>query len=991
MRQRQGKGYLYLESEENALVLFAWAHPEIGPPNSTLLWKFAVLLDLWWTYFEFENGGKVQWSQRSGAALTAHWNNHHFDVDLTALPLSHQKWYNAIANDPDVISLRNLASSSNKFELLRPIVQLHEDQLYGRVSATYYSNRAAQEQWLSQMENLEDYQVLRKAFLAIQSKVKMQGLESPLAARAQREMAKIQEMKLQMAMGSMLHMSSFQSSNSCYQSGGTTKTGVNGSQNNSDSGGDQDMMDTQQEEEDQELRSSSTDDMQFPQMSKLGTAEGTVEESEAKQVDGGAMPISESDEKASGKIFSNGLAVIGGKSGGERNFGDLDESENIAKSGSEGTSSRVKSNEGLQASESTTSSENMVSEKAKENDESGSGTSANHQDKENSQMGEYGGGGSKRASKGSENEATSHEGRKESNLSGTMNGSGRDRHRPPSSSVLTSSVRHIMNKTLNPRGQGGVSTVHGDSLLPAKQAAGWKQQEAPQLRGSGYGSTKQSEILFRQHTTDELVNHKLNTETREVEKIIKQMKGGGLMSSSRSQKNKKKKPISSVLGAVQESGEYPVKGEELEANAVKPSNSNQLNSLSNFDSGQPVTNYASHSADTKNSVPSNQNAMYASSSLARQAQAGNGQSVPNSTENGVKGPETLAPSSINGAQLLAGQRQRHLSDASSKNDFSCSDGHYPMPPSAAFRPEFYGKQLSPGCGSIPLPTKEGNFYPKQIYINSNSNMFDPSVQNFNFYPPSILHGAAFPSLPLFFQNHPNSSQQYLQTLHPSAQPSAPPSSDHAKTTKPNGKKRSIQASVYPSSSSVYTCPPTKRNNDSTYPDKNPPPQNNQQRPTSPNNSKKQSSNPKFFQPAPGPSDNAHPPDPNHLPVPPLNDPSPQHIPVHPSFSFFPAWSPNPAYLQDPFQNHPNSSQDSCTPGYFSMSRIVPRINDEEVKRLLNNRQFVNIARITGEFFDSLPLDRQRLHLLYCMLQIPSDSEFASFCSMYDRVTRLINS
>lgn len=82
----------FLDVEEDAIMLFAWSHPEIGHPSKLSFWRLALETGVWWRLVEI-GARSGQWARRSAQQVHQKWLSLELTCSFDNLPPERQAWW----------------------------------------------------------------------------------------------------------------------------------------------------------------------------------------------------------------------------------------------------------------------------------------------------------------------------------------------------------------------------------------------------------------------------------------------------------------------------------------------------------------------------------------------------------------------------------------------------------------------------------------------------------------------------------------------------------------------------------------------------------------------------------------------------------------------------------------------------------------------------------------------------------------------------------
>lgn len=120
--------WTFLDVEVDAILLFAWSHPELGQPDDLSFWQRALEADLWWKFFEIGDSG--QWARRTAIQVYEKWLSMCHEASFESLPLERRAWYEE--------ARKRSAYKKMSVSTLRATIQYHEYLVY-RTDDTVFS------------------------------------------------------------------------------------------------------------------------------------------------------------------------------------------------------------------------------------------------------------------------------------------------------------------------------------------------------------------------------------------------------------------------------------------------------------------------------------------------------------------------------------------------------------------------------------------------------------------------------------------------------------------------------------------------------------------------------------------------------------------------------------------------------------------------------------------------------------------------------------
>lgn len=88
---QQNSEWTFLPIEEQALIMFAWSHPEIGHPDKLSFWRLALEMDVWWKFAQSTRTGL--WARRTAYEVCEKWLEMNENFQFENLPLERQRWW----------------------------------------------------------------------------------------------------------------------------------------------------------------------------------------------------------------------------------------------------------------------------------------------------------------------------------------------------------------------------------------------------------------------------------------------------------------------------------------------------------------------------------------------------------------------------------------------------------------------------------------------------------------------------------------------------------------------------------------------------------------------------------------------------------------------------------------------------------------------------------------------------------------------------------
>lgn len=80
-----------LPIEDQAIILFAWSHPEIGHPDKLSFWRLALEMDVWWKFAQSTRTGL--WARRTALDVYDRWESLSHEAPFEALTPERQRWW----------------------------------------------------------------------------------------------------------------------------------------------------------------------------------------------------------------------------------------------------------------------------------------------------------------------------------------------------------------------------------------------------------------------------------------------------------------------------------------------------------------------------------------------------------------------------------------------------------------------------------------------------------------------------------------------------------------------------------------------------------------------------------------------------------------------------------------------------------------------------------------------------------------------------------
>lgn len=123
---QQRHEWSFLPIEEQAIVLFAWSHPEIGHPDKLSFWRLALEMDVWWKFAQSTRTGL--WARRTALDVYEKWLSLQHDSQFVALSLERQRWW---------LDTRARCLVVYDASILVSLAQYHEYLVYRSDDATF--------------------------------------------------------------------------------------------------------------------------------------------------------------------------------------------------------------------------------------------------------------------------------------------------------------------------------------------------------------------------------------------------------------------------------------------------------------------------------------------------------------------------------------------------------------------------------------------------------------------------------------------------------------------------------------------------------------------------------------------------------------------------------------------------------------------------------------------------------------------------------------
>lgn len=117
----------FLDVETDAILLFAWSHPELGSPDECCFWESALEAELWWKYFDLPSTGL--WVRRTTHQVYEKWLSMCHLALFEALPAFRRDWW----SEARLRAQKRILPTSS----LRAIIQYHELIVYRKDDTVY--------------------------------------------------------------------------------------------------------------------------------------------------------------------------------------------------------------------------------------------------------------------------------------------------------------------------------------------------------------------------------------------------------------------------------------------------------------------------------------------------------------------------------------------------------------------------------------------------------------------------------------------------------------------------------------------------------------------------------------------------------------------------------------------------------------------------------------------------------------------------------------